>query len=182
MSQSLTFHFSKKKERVYKNLFAKRSHQTVQHVAVSFSFCTALLLHLPLFSLPLPSLSPSTVRLPPQHFSSDKQSPSCFPKQVQRAAINLSHLIWVFAFFPGRRRRIVARVDSEPWNNNSKKTSLASCRANLFPPFSNILGAFGPQICLRAVSISGSHKERQLNLSSFRWQPLFSRLFVKCQL
>lgn len=121
MPQSLTFHFSKKKEQVYKNLFAKGHTRQSNTLLFDFHFVPPSFSTFLYSPLSLPSLSPSPVRLPPQHFSSDKQSLSCFPKQLQRAAISLSHLIWVFAFFPEKRRRIMARVDSEPWNNNSRK-------------------------------------------------------------
>lgn len=134
----ITLHFSRKKGASLQKSICKRSNQTVQHLAVSFSVCTALLL--PCLALSLPSLSPSPVRLPPEHCSSDKHSLSCFPKQPQRAAISLSHLIWVFAFFPGRGDR----APVEPWpcrfqplnnnNNNNKKVwqvPLPTC----FSPF-----------------------------------------------
>lgn len=74
MSQSLPFHFSKKKKLVYKKSICKRSQQTVQHFAVSFSFCTALRLrqarslsphYLPAPSVFLNSISHQTNRACP---------------------------------------------------------------------------------------------------------------------
>lgn len=102
MPWSLTLIFPEKKLEVYKNLFVKG--HAWQSNSLQFHFHFVLLSSCVRFSFShplLPPLSPIPVCLPPEHFSSDKQSPSCFPKQPHQVAISLSHLIRVYAFFPG---------------------------------------------------------------------------------
>lgn len=181
MSQSLPFHFSKKKKLVYKKIYLQKV------TADSPTLCCFIfILQHPLSppgSLSLPSLSPGPVCLPQQHFSSDKESLSCFPKQLQRAAISLSHLIWAFVFFQ-RKETSHGRVDSVPWNNNinKNKSGKLSCQ-----PVSTILKYFGSiwsmDFFLRAVNTSGSHNNRLSSAGSFvlssSWNASCSCLFNK---
>lgn len=102
MSQSLPLYFSKRKGGEFTKIYLQKVTADSPTVC-RFIFCSAPPPPLSHSRLYLPSLS---VRLPPNHFHHTSRGRPAFPRQLRRAAISLSHLIPVRAFFSGRGEKV----------------------------------------------------------------------------
>lgn len=103
---------------------------------------------------------------PPRTTASPPISPITSLVSLSKAAISLSHLVWVFAlFFPKEEETDLQRIRCGNKGSLSERFYTASeYSGSLLVPDGAHKFVTGPQ------SISGSAKERKLNLAEFGWK------------